>query len=212
MDINGATLAAQYERAVADWPFVHAIEAEFGLPDFMMFAIGSKETNLRNIEGDVSQRPGESSRRAHGFGVIQRDIQHGIPDDWMDNIEGQFRWGAEHLVGKIEVTGSLARGVVAYNGSGQDAEDYGVDVLQRREFLAASFSVPTITKKAKELPEMITYDIATPDGNGQTFLLRSQGKPVFLARGDDVKVMREKAGVPHAGEISVDLHVALMGQ
>ncbi len=67
-------------------------------------------------------------------------------------------------------------------------------------------------ERRRELPEMLTYDIATPDGNGQTFLLRSQGKPVFLARGDDVKVMREKAGVPHAGEISVDLHVALMAQ
>ncbi len=63
-----------------------------------------------------------------------------------------------------------------------------------------------------KLPEMLTYDIATPDGNGQTYLLRSQGKPVFLARGDDVRVMRERAGVPHAGEISDDLHRALMTQ
>jgi hypothetical protein len=64
----------------------------------------------------------------------------------------------------------------------------------------------------KALPEMITYDIATADGSGQTFLLRSQGAPVFLARGTDVKDLREKAGVPHAGELSGELHRALMGQ
>lgn len=55
---------------------------------------------------------------------------------------------------------------------------------------------------------MFTYDIATPDGNGQTYLLRAGAKPVFLARGEDVKALREKAGVPHAGEISRDLHDA----
>jgi hypothetical protein len=59
---------------------------------------------------------------------------------------------------------------------------------------------------------MLTYDIPTADGSGQTFLLRSQGKPVFLAKGSDVKELRERAGVPHAGEISVELHSALMAQ
>ncbi len=59
---------------------------------------------------------------------------------------------------------------------------------------------------------MLTYDIATPDGNGQTFLLRSQGKPVFLAKSSDVSELRDRAGVPHAGEISRELHFALMGQ
>jgi len=59
---------------------------------------------------------------------------------------------------------------------------------------------------------MLTYDIPTPDGNGQTFLLRSQGRPVFLAKATDVHELRSRAGVPHAGEISVELHTALMGQ
>ncbi len=70
---------------------------------------------------------------------------------------------------------------------------------------------PGADKGRPELPEMVTYDIATPDGNGQTFLLRSQGPPVFLAKASDVRELRERAGVPHAGELSRDLHLALMG-
>jgi|GEM_PF-2738338 len=62
-----------------------------------------------------------------------------------------------------------------------------------------------------KLPEMLTYDIATPDGNGQTFLLRSQGPPVFLAKATDVEDLRQGAGVPHAGELSRELHAALLG-
>jgi hypothetical protein len=62
----------------------------------------------------------------------------------------------------------------------------------------------------KEIPEMLTYAIQTPDGNGKVFLLRSSGQPVFLAKGSDVDAMT-RAHVPHAGEISVDLHQALLG-
>lgn len=71
---------------------------------------------------------------------------------------------------------------------------------------------PAPTPERKDPPEMITYDIPTPDGNGQTYLLRSTGKPVFLARGSDVEALRARAHVPHAGEISTDLHNALLGQ
>ena len=187
MDITPSQLRGQYQRAVEEWPFVHGIEAELGLPPFLLFAIGSKETNLRNIEGDFDQRPGEDFPRFHGFGVIQRDLQHGIPDGWMDDVEGQFRWGAEHLVAKIERTGSLSRGVVAYNGSGPRAEAYGVDVLGRQEFLAANFPVP-VTKRPQEVTMLIiSFD-------GRAFLL-SGGVRTQIESPDQIDQLKA-AGVP----------------
>jgi hypothetical protein len=187
VDITPSQLRGQYQRAVEEWPFVHGIEAEFGLPPFLLFAIGSKETNLRNIEGDFDQRAGEDSPRNHGFGVIQRDLQHGIPDGWMDDVEGQFRWAAELLVSKIERTGSLAGGVVAYNGSGSRAEAYGVDVLERREFLAATFPVP-VTKRPQEVTMLII------SFNGHCYLL-SGGVRTQIDRPEQIDQLKA-AGVP----------------
>jgi|GEM_PF-4735967 len=53
MNITPAQLRYQYERAVGEWSFVHGVESDFGLPPFLRFAIGSKETNLRNGKGDL---------------------------------------------------------------------------------------------------------------------------------------------------------------
>lgn len=139
MEITPNELVGQYHKAMSRWPFIHRIEVEFNLPFFIMFAIGSRETNLENIEGDY--RDG----RYNGFGVWQRDIQHGVPDWWFTDVEGQCRWSAGHLNEKIAVTGSFREGVRAYNGSGPAARAYRDDVLERMGFLASNFPKPTIS-------------------------------------------------------------------
>lgn len=51
MNISGATLLAEYRRAKADWPFIEPVEKAHGLPALLLYAVGSRETNLRNIKG-----------------------------------------------------------------------------------------------------------------------------------------------------------------
>jgi hypothetical protein len=139
VNITPAQLAEQYEWALVTWPFVHQVEIDFGLPAFLLFAVGSKETNLANIAGDWSQRAGESSPRDHGFGVWQRDVDAwGIPDGWMDDVEAQCRWSAALLRENIASLG-LAEGVRAYNGSGPAARAYRDDVLERMAWLDANY-------------------------------------------------------------------------
>lgn len=195
MNITGPQLAAQYERAVVDWPFVHGIEAELGLPAFVLFAIGSKETNLANIVGDYSQRADEDSPRYHGFGVIQRDLQHGIPEGWMDDVEGQFRWGGEHLVVKIKARGSLLNGIIAYNGSGAAAVAYGDDVMGRLWYLTAHYPPPVL--RPREVTAMfIAY---TPGGTG---MLVDGPTTRWLTAADRDELISGTNPVPHFGVLS----------
>lgn len=49
-------LADQYRRAVAEWPWIGAVERAHRLPPMMLFAVGSRETNLRNVTGDGGHR------------------------------------------------------------------------------------------------------------------------------------------------------------
>ena len=183
MEITPDQLAGQYRRAIAAWPFIHQIEADFGLPPFTLIAIGSRETNLRNIEGDF--RDG----RYNGFGVWQRDIQHGVPDWWFHDVEGQCRWSAEHLVGKIAATGSFAEGVRAYNGSGSAARAYRDDVLERLAWLAANFPAPPPpVQRHKEITMIIGY---TANGVG---LLLTSTKAIYVTAAE--KDALKAAGVP----------------
>ena len=206
MDIRPDQLSGQYERAIREWPWIHAVEAEFGLPRMIMVAIGSKETNLANIRGDFH------SGQYHGFGVWQRDIQHGgVPGWWFDDVAGQCRWAAEHLVGKIAATGSFAEGVRAYNGSGSAARAYRDDVLKRLAYLTdrypASPATPATEPPDKENHDML-YDTATPDG-GKTFLLRGQGEPLWVRNPADVANITK--AVKHVGELSYATHQSFGG-
>ncbi len=137
MNIRPDQLGAQYERADRDWPWIHEVNAAYGLPPFLMHALGSRETNLANIMGDGGR----------GAGVWQRDIQHGHPEGWMDDIRWQCEWSAEHLAAKIARCGTLLGGVNSYNAGSCDTEDttggdYGPDVLERRAWLEANYPLP----------------------------------------------------------------------
>ncbi len=77
MNITTDQLIEQHERARETWPFIDTVEKEHGLPALLLYAVGSRETNLRNIKGDFSQRAGESSKRFHGFGRVRQALQAG---------------------------------------------------------------------------------------------------------------------------------------
>ena len=63
MPISDADLLAQYRRAEAEWPWIAAVERAVKLPPMLLWAVGSRETNLRNVIGDGG----------HGIGIWQRD-------------------------------------------------------------------------------------------------------------------------------------------
>ena len=52
MPISDADLLAQYRRAEAEWPWIAAVERAVKLPPMLLWAVGSRETNLRNVIGD----------------------------------------------------------------------------------------------------------------------------------------------------------------
>ena len=50
-NITGPELTAEFQRARSKWPFIHQTELAHGLPRMLLFAIGSRETNLTNEVG-----------------------------------------------------------------------------------------------------------------------------------------------------------------
>ena len=69
MEITESELTAQYQRANSTWPFIHQTELAHGLPRMLLFAVGSRETNLTNEVGDFG----------HGHGVWQLDDRSHTP-------------------------------------------------------------------------------------------------------------------------------------
>ncbi|CCH77818.1 putative Lysozyme [Nostocoides japonicum T1-X7] len=159
MNISASTLRAQAARASRDFPFIDDVERSRGLPSFLLYAVGSRESNLRNIKGDFSQRPGESSPRFHGFGVWQRDSgAFGVDASYLQDVPRQARDAADLLTANFRTFGRWDAAVAAYNcgpgnvrralqqGRSVDAfttgGDYSRDVLARRATLAGS-AIPT---------------------------------------------------------------------
>lgn len=152
MNITGPILLAQYQRARRDWPFIEAAEATHGLPALLLYAVGSRESNLRNVMGDKSQRPGEPSPRFHGFGVWQRDSgAFQVDESYLRDVRRQADDAAALLAAHHHAFGRWDAAVAAYNcGAGHvrralDAgepvdrhtagRDYAADVLARHAFL-----------------------------------------------------------------------------
>lgn len=169
--ITADQLATQYERANRDWPFIHEVNAAHGFPPFLLFALGSRETNLTNVIGDGG----------NGAGVWQRDVQHGHPEGWMDDVRGQCEWSADHLDGKIKACGDLLGGVNSYNAGSCRTEattggDYGPDVLERREWLAANVALlePTpVAPSAEKALSWLRSHLGTgesPPGSNHNFI------------------------------------------
>lgn len=131
-------LREQVDRAKKLWPFIGSVERKHGLPAGYLLAIGSRETNLRNIVGDGG----------HGIGVWQRDIRYWPVDrSYLGSVRQQARDAASLLAENHEALGSWKAAAAAYNAglgsvkavmdSGRSADvattggDYGADVMAR---------------------------------------------------------------------------------
>ena len=139
MEISGAELASQYQQASSRWPFIHQAELSQGLPRMLLFAIGSRETNLTNEVGDGG----------HGHGVWQLDDRSHTPPggSWPAfdaNVTVQCATAAAMVHGLLARTGGNVEEAAAIYNSGQPGEagtthgDYGIDVLERMQFLQQS--------------------------------------------------------------------------
>jgi len=139
MEITESELTAQYQRANSAWPFIHQTELARGLPKMLLFAIGSRETNLTNEVGDFG----------HGHGVWQLDDRsHTPPGGFAQfdvNVPLQCAIAAGMLQGMLASTGGNVQQAAAIYNSGQPGElgtthhDYGIDVQQRMQFLQQKF-------------------------------------------------------------------------
>ena len=135
MEITESELTAQYQRANSTWPFIHQTELARGLPKMLLFAIGSRETNLTNEVGDFG----------HGHGVWQLDDRSHTPPGGFPhfdaNVPLQCSTAAAMLQGILAITGGNVEEAAAIYNSGQPGEpgtthhDYGIDVLERMQFL-----------------------------------------------------------------------------
>jgi hypothetical protein len=132
MDISPAALTAQYQNAKAQWPFITTVNGAYGLPPALLYAIGSRETNLTNELGDGG----------HGHGVFQLDDRsHTIPLGFDDDVQQQATTAAQMMQGLYQQYGDWTEACNAYNSGGPDTagttgQDYGLDVVGRQAYLA----------------------------------------------------------------------------
>src|SRR5690606_37598702 len=141
--ITAAQFRAQVNRAAKQWPFIPEVERKHGLPSGLLYAVGSRETNLTNVIGDGG----------HGFGVWQRDNRWWPVDrSYLNNVRKQAENAASLLAANARsLGGNWAHAAAAYNGgltavkralaAGRSADsattggDYGADVMQRLSYL-----------------------------------------------------------------------------
>lgn len=134
MNITGPKLVAQYAQAATRWPFIIEENNDYGLPPFLLYAVGSRETNLTNEIGD----------RGHGHGVWQLDDRsHVIPDNFDNDVGMQCAAAAEMLHNLYVAYGDWISTCNAYNSGQPDSQyttggDYGPDVMERQAYLVAN--------------------------------------------------------------------------
>ncbi|RAJ70301.1 hypothetical protein K378_01466 [Streptomyces sp. Amel2xB2] len=129
---TAATVQAQAEKALTHWRFIPAVEKKHGLTANLLLAVGSRETNLRDVVGDGG----------HGHGVWQIDDRwHKVPS----GVEAQADYAAALLAANYKALKSWPNAVAAYNAgltgvktalaAGKSADsattggDYAADVL-----------------------------------------------------------------------------------
>jgi len=177
MEITESELIAQYQQANSRWPFIHQTELAHGLPRMLLFAVGSRETNLANEVGDFG----------HGHGVWQLDDRYHTPpggtwEQFDANVAVQCATAAAMLRIMLTTTsGNVAEAAAIYN-SGQPGElgtthhDYGVDVLERMQVL-----------KQLDAGSAVQQDVPF-------WFRRNLGLASPFTEGDDVKIVQTKTG------------------
>jgi hypothetical protein len=145
MRISEKDLRAQFDRMVDVGDWIREAEVHLDLPPYMLFALGSRETNLKNL----------ISPNGHGWGYWQRDDRSWIiPKDYLDTPDVQATDAAALLMSHMRFFRTAypyiapwLPAICAYNagrggvrrkldagGQANSATtngDYGSDVLER---------------------------------------------------------------------------------
>lgn len=150
MRITPVDLSREYKNARSTWPFITDIEKEYGLPPFLLYAVGSRETNLTNEVGDFG----------HGHGMFQLDDRsHTIPPGFDLDVKAQAIKAASMLQALIAYWPKYLRAAVASYNAGTGGvkqaladtgnpdsytanHDYGQDVLDRMTYLQKTYGAP----------------------------------------------------------------------
>ena len=181
MEITNSELSAQYQQAKSKWPFIRQTELASGLPRMLLFAVGSRETNLTNEVGDFG----------HGHGVWQLDDRSHTPPGGFAQFDGnvplQCSIAADMLRGLLTIeAGNVERAANRYN-SGQPEtaktthQNYGPDVVERMQTLQ-QLSVGDWPQQ--DVPAWFTRDL----GIASPFM-----------HGSDVGVVQKKTGADPDG-------------
>lgn len=136
---SAATMKAQAERALRDWPFIPEVEKKYGLTPGLLLAVGSRETNLVNKVGDGG----------HGHGVWQQDDRWWkVPAGFDQDVRAQAEKAGDMLADNYAALKDWSAAIAAYNAgvtgvksalaAGKSADsattggDYAADVLGRQ--------------------------------------------------------------------------------
>jgi peptidoglycan hydrolase-like protein with peptidoglycan-binding domain len=184
MEITESELSAQYQRAKSQWPFIHQTELARGLPRMLLFAVGSRETNLTNEVGD----------NGHGHGVWQLDNRSHTPPGGFAAFDGnvplQCSIAADMLHDLLAMeAGNVQRAANRYNSGHPETErtthqNYGPDVVQRMQTLQRLFpsAGPSVS------------------GNAPAWFTRDLGIASPFMHGSDVGVVQRKTGADPDGQ------------
>jgi peptidoglycan hydrolase-like protein with peptidoglycan-binding domain len=181
MEVTKSELSAQYQRAKSNWPFIHQAELASGLPRMLLFAVGSRETNLTNEVGDFG----------HGHGVWQLDDRSHRPPGGFAQFDGnvplQCSIAADMLHGLLTVeAGNVERAANRYNSGQPETEktahhNYGPDVMERMQTLR----------------QLLVND--GPQQDVPAWFTRDLGIASPFMQGSDVGVVQKKTGTDPDG-------------
>ena len=211
MEITKAELTRQANAAAKLWPFLPALEKEHGLLPFLMFAVGSRETNL-----SVAFTQGSTGDGGHGHGVWQLDDRwHTIPSDFDTDVKAQARKAAAMLAELRERFGSWLAACNAYNSgkpntSATTGGNYGPDVLERQETLVALAAAGLISVEAPRKPPLDAGDTFLADIEGLAHpQLIGAGWRKSIRSGLTAEALM-KSGVKHLGVLDASVGTDLI--
>lgn len=193
MRVKPADLKAQVDAAHKRWSFFREVERQYGLPRFMLDAVGSRETELNPYYVD---HPGDFG---HGHGIFQRDDRSWkIPNPYP--IERQAEDAATLLRANFAHFDRWDAAVAAYNcgvggveksierGAGVDGnttgKDYSADVLSRLAWIVAHYSDVKPEPRAFVISRLLFAEKQR----------LSFGRWRWMIRGNDVRFVQQKVG------------------
>lgn len=200
MDISTSDLTKQFKAALKRWPFLPELEQKHGLLPFLMFAVGSRETNL-----SAAFTEGTTGDFGHGHGVWQLDDRfHVIPSGFDTDVHAQAQTAAEMLADLRRRQGNWLAACNAYNSGSPLTENttnqnYGPDVLERQATLVALAREQGIARLIPPLEDADDAEMFIADIRGLDHpQLIGAGWRKSIRSGKTAEALL-KAGVKHLG-------------